>query len=73
MRCYFCNDVARHTAVITIYYFSDSIEDEIKDLCNEHYLHRDEMSFNRETGIQISNYLTALYWRADRYLCITKS
>ena len=51
MRCYFCDDVARHTAVITIYYFSDSIEDELKHLCNEHYLHRDEMSYNRQTGI----------------------
>tara|TARA_R100000231_G_scaffold136386_1_gene111623 strand:- start:12084 stop:12239 length:156 start_codon:yes stop_codon:yes gene_type:complete len=51
MTCDFCNDVAKHTAIITTYYFSDSIEDELKNLCKEHYLHREEMSYNRETGI----------------------
>tara|TARA_R110002020_G_scaffold218151_1_gene425920 strand:- start:29 stop:214 length:186 start_codon:yes stop_codon:yes gene_type:complete len=50
-RCCFCNDVARHTAIITVYYFSDSIEDEYKQLCDEHYSHRKEMSYDRETGI----------------------
>lgn len=49
-KCYFCDNVARHTAVITVYYFSDSIEDELKHLCKEHYLHRDEMSYNRKEG-----------------------
>ena len=50
-RCCFCNAVARHTAIITVYYFSDSIEDEYKQLCDEHYSHRKEMSYDRETGI----------------------
>lgn len=51
MQCYYCRNIAKHIAVITVYYFSDSIEDELKHLCDEHYLHRKEMSYNRETGI----------------------
>lgn len=51
IKCYYCDNVAKHIAVITVYYFSDSIEDELKHLCDEHYSHKDEMSYNRETGI----------------------
>ena len=49
--CYFCDDVAEHLEVITKYYFSDSIKDELTRLCNEHFLHRTEMSYDRKKGI----------------------
>ena len=43
--CDFCDNVAEHTAVIRTYYFSDSIVNENKRLCDEHFSHRKELSY----------------------------